>query len=539
MDPPHAHRPIEIAFEAARDHADPEGSLRLDLIVEPPSGRTLRLPAYRVDGRRWAARYASGEIGRHTYVSACSDRSDAGLHGVEGTVEVEPYTGDNPLYAHGPLRISSSGRHFEHDDGTPFFWLGDTWWMGLCRRLRWPEEFAELAEDRRRKGYTVVQIVAGLYPDMGAFDERGANEAGFPWEEDWRRIRPEYFDMADRRIERLVATGIVPCIVGAWGYYLSWLGHRKMQQHWRYLIARWAAYPVVWCVAGEANLPWYLAPGFPYDDRPAVTGWTEIAGYVRQLDPYRRPLSIHPTGLGRLSARGSIDDQGLLDFDMLQTGHGDRDSLGPTVDTLRWSYQAEPRMPVLNSEVTYEGILGRCHDDVQRLMFWTSILNGACGHTYGANGIWQMNGTETPYGASPHGGTYGPTPWREAMALPGSMQLAWARRLLERYRWWEMEPLPDTADYAEGLIARDDWHRPHAARIGDDLRIIYAPQAHRLRLRGLEGATWRATAWEPANGAEAHLGPIDATDGCAELSRPFTPDVLQPEQDWLLILERA
>ena len=65
----------------------------------------------------------------------------SGLDGLSGTVAVEPYRGQNPLFLHGPLRVAPDRRHFEHLDETPFFWLGDTWWMGLCRRLHWPDEF--------------------------------------------------------------------------------------------------------------------------------------------------------------------------------------------------------------------------------------------------------------------------------------------------------------------------------------------------------------------------------------------------------------
>jgi len=65
-----------------------------------------------------------------------------------------------------------------------------------------------LAADRKAKGFSVIQIVAGLYPDMRAFDPRGANEAGFPWEKDYSRIRPEYSDRADQRILYLVEQGI-------------------------------------------------------------------------------------------------------------------------------------------------------------------------------------------------------------------------------------------------------------------------------------------------------------------------------------------
>lgn len=530
----------EITFAAARPHENPSINVRLDVLFTSPRGELYRVPAFWAGGSTWKARYSSYEPGQHTYVSVCSVRDDAGLHGVEGALEVVPYEGDNRLYRHGPPVVSPNKRYLQHSDGTPFFWLADTWWMGLCKRLPWPEGFHILTADRKAKGFTVVQLVAGLYPDMGAFDERGANEAGFPWEPDWKAIRPEYFDRADERISHLVESGIVPCIVGAWGYYLPWLGPDKMKHHWRTVIARWGAYPVVWCVAGEANLPWYLVPGFPYDDRDQVTGWTDIAAFVRRTDPFNRLVSVHPTGLGRLSARGAIDDQQLLDFDMLQTGHGDRSSLGPTVETVRWSYVAEPTMPVLNSEVNYEGILGRCHDDVQRLMFWVCILNGACGHTYGANGIWQVNEPDRPFGNSPHGGTYGPTPWNEAMNLPGSSQLSRSKALLERYAWYEFKPHPEWATYEEGHEARDEWHVPHSAGISDQVRFIYVPQGHPVKLHHLGSLSWQARAYDLGLDREADLGTLrgDGT-GSATVVRPFPEDSQRAEQDWLLIIEKG
>src|SRR5579875_49517 len=134
-----------------------------------------------------------------------------------------PLTGVTILFL-STVRVASDQRYFEHTDGTHFLWLGDTWWMGLCHRLRWPEDFQKLAADRASKGFTVVQIVAGLYPDMPPFDPRGANEAGFPWEENYARINPHYFDMADLRIRELVDRGLAPCIVGCWGYFMIFMG---------------------------------------------------------------------------------------------------------------------------------------------------------------------------------------------------------------------------------------------------------------------------------------------------------------------------
>jgi hypothetical protein len=442
----------ELKFTATGRYADPFNEVTLDVAFTDPTDKTLVVPAFWAGGTTWNVRYASPVAGRHTFRTKCSRVDDAGLNGVVGEVVVTQYTGNNPLYARGPIRVAADKRRFEHADGTPFFWLGDTWWMGLCSRLRWPEDVKTLAADRRAKGFNVIQIVAGLYPDMHAFDPRGANEAGFPWTEKYRAIRPEYFDKADERLKYLVEEGFTPCIVGAWGYFMPWVGPEKMKQHWRYLIARYGAMPVVWCAAGEANLPWYLAKGFPYDDREQVKSWTEVMRFIRATDPFHRPLTIHPTGIGRLSARHATDDVSLLDFDMLQTPHGQADAVAPTLATVRESYADTPVMPVINGEAAYEMLMDSIPSKWTRRMFWLSVMSGAPGHTYGSNGIWQVNRKGQPHGPSPHhppdGAGYGRMAWDEAMNLPGSSQVGFGKKLFERYAWQTFMPQTDWANFA-------------------------------------------------------------------------------------------
>ncbi|HLK55311.1 MAG TPA: DUF4038 domain-containing protein [Chthonomonadaceae bacterium] len=527
-----SHVPIEIALTAETSYRDPVQEVTLDVLFTDPAGVVRRVPAFWAGGSIWKARYASPLPGTHTYHSECSVTTDRGLHGVEGHIEVTPYEGENPLFRHGPIRIADDRRHFAYTDGTPLFWLGDTWWMGLCHRLHWPEEFEQLTADRLAKGFNVIQIVAGLYPDMPAFDPRGANEAGFPWEQEYARIRPEYFDLADRRLMYLVQAGITPCIVGMWGYFLPWMGVERAKQHWRYLIARYGAWPVVWCVAGEANLPYYLTEGFPFDDREQVHGWTEVMRYVRATDPWRRPLSIHPTGLGRMTARGATDDETLLDFDMLQTGHGQRDALAPTVDTLRLSYDTEPRMPVFNSEVNYEALLDLFPAEVVRLTFWPSVLSGAAGHTYGANGIWQCNRRDEAHGASPHGGNYGRIPWDEAMHLPGSGQLGAAKRLLETYDWVALTPCPEGATWesTEGDPAR---FVPYAADLGPGVRMVYVPAARPIQVRQLQpNAAYRTLLFDPVAGTQESLSE-HRTDAQGDIVVNAPPH----GHDWVVVLE--
>jgi len=74
--------------------------------------------------------------------------------------------------------------------------------------------------------------VAGLPPLLlPNLHPIGANEAGLPWEANYERINPAYFDMADLRIQYLAEKGLMPCVFACWGYYLPAMGREKMQQH--------------------------------------------------------------------------------------------------------------------------------------------------------------------------------------------------------------------------------------------------------------------------------------------------------------------
>ena len=537
-----ANRVVELTFEADNPVADAFNTIDVDVTFTTPSGKVIRVPAFWAGGTTWRVRYASPDIGVHTYVSSCTRPDVKGLHQVSGKVQVVRYRGENFLYRHGPIRVAPDQRHFAYADGEPFFWLGDTWWMGLCERLKWPEEFQTLAEDRKAKGFTVIQVVAGLYPDMPAFDPRGKNEAGFPWTDDYSRIRPEYFDQADRRLNALVDHGLAPCVVMAWGYHLPWLGAEKMKQHVRYVMARYGALPVIWCMAGEVNLPYYLEKGFPRGGEKQTAGWEGIIKQARGWNGFGRLMTVHPTGIQPLSGRLLYKDQTLFDFDMLQTGHGQREVLAPTIRALRTSYAARPTMPVVNGEVSYEALSGTIPAEIPRLMFWTCMLSGAAGHTYGANGIWQLNRRDQPYGKSPHGGTYGPIPWDDAMRLPGSRQIGLGKQFLERYAWWRFEPHPEWAEWApepapepKPTAARNEFEVPYTAVIPGELRITYAPRPRPVRILSLEpGRSYTAAVFNPATGELSELGAAYADPSGTWTAKP--PAGLG--SDWVVVLKQ-
>ncbi|MBI2914474.1 MAG: DUF4038 domain-containing protein [Firmicutes bacterium] len=526
----------ELSMVSGKTYRDPFNEIEVDMAITDPNGEEQLVPAFWAGDNVWRVRFSTPLVGRHSYRTVCSDNSNQDLHGREGYLEVTPYIGSNRLLMHGRLRMSQDRRHLEHKDGTPFLWLADTWWMGLVKRLGWPEEFQMLAADRVAKGFSVIQIIAGLYPDMPPFDDRGANEAGFPWEQDYSRVNPAYFDMADLRIGWLVASGLVPCIVGCWGYFIDFAGVEAIRKHWRYLLARYGAYPVVWCMAGEVLMPYYLnekvrTPQGAEEYRVrARRDWSDVTRYLRSIDPYKHPITAHSGGGD--GSRNMVDED-LVDIDLLQTGHGDRESIPNTVRQVVRFSKEEPRIPVIDGEVCYEGIVEASRQEVQRFMFWACMLSGAAGHTYGANGIWQVNTKAQPFGPSPHGSSWGDTPWEEACKLPGSSHVGIGKRLLERYQWWRFEPHPE---WAEPHAGEENYVRPYAAGIPGEVRLLFIPGFAGLSaVKGIEpGVNYKAFYFDPKNGREYPLG--DVTPDSGGDWAPPKPVIFQ---DWVLVLERV
>jgi hypothetical protein len=435
---------FETSFETGKTYTNPFTDVDMHVVFRS-GDKQWTVPAFWAGGGKWTVRFAPPVQGEYTFRIQCSDQSNIELNGREQTLRVAAYTGTNPLLQHGFLQVSANKRHFEHADGTPFFWLGDTWWKGLCKRLTW-EGFQELTADRKAKGFSVVQIVCGPYPDEGLFEASWENEAGKPYEtKNFTVVNPAYFEYVDRRIRHLVEAGIVPAIVGGWGRGdcngMAMAGVDGIKRHWRNLIARYGAFPTIWIIGGESGGP----------------EWTEVARHVQEIDPYGHPVTIHPFH----SARQSVTDETVIDFDMLQTGHGDWEAARAAVPKLQAAYARIPVMPAMMGEYCYEGHMQTAFQDVQRYVFWATVLSGSAGHTYGAAGVWHASVEGDPGIAR----VYDFTTWKDGMNFPGSTQLALGKRLFEQHAWARFEPHPE-------------WTEPgcFAAGVPGEVRLIYLPR---------------------------------------------------------------
>lgn len=503
---------LEVGFASPRGYAKPFVDVAFDGVFAR-DGREWTVPAFWNGGRRWTVRFTPPETGSYMLRIRCSDPANPIGSAPPRTLEAVPYSGKSTLFRRGPISVAEDRRHFVHADGTPFLWLADTWWKCLANRLPW-SAFKTLAADRRAKGFTAIQIVCGPYPDEAMMEPRWANEGGLPYATlDFTEVNPRYFEYADRRIAHLVDQGLVPVIVGGWGRpqaggrsTLQQVGLAGFQRHWRHLIARYSAYPVVWIVGGEAR-----------DD---YGPWDELARTVRRLDPVGHPMCYHAPA----DPREAIRDNAVFDFDMVALGHEGLATAAATLAMLRSCRDRAPKRPVLCGEACYENHMQTNFADIQRHLFWTLMLGGAAGHTYGAAGIWQASVPGDP-GIDP---VYDWTPWHEGMVLPGSTQLGLGKRLLEEHPWHQFEPHSEWAESGS-----------HAAGIPGQVRFVYQPKRgiydwNGTVVHGLErGVPYRATYVDPATLRRFPAGETPVAGGTFHAPRLPSP------QDWLLVLEKS
>ena len=73
------------------------------------------------------------------------------------TAQEKSWQGPSVDFKHGNLKVSENKHFLMFEDGTPFFYLGDTGWE-LFHRLT-KEETEKYLENRRSKGFTVIQAV--------------------------------------------------------------------------------------------------------------------------------------------------------------------------------------------------------------------------------------------------------------------------------------------------------------------------------------------------------------------------------------------
>lgn len=384
--------------------------------------------------REWIVRFAPDKTGVWSYKIEFAD----GILAATGEIEGIEYSGDNPLYTHGFLKVSDNNRYLVYNDGTPFFWLADTHWLALGGRERLYESnsplfktmFHGMADYRANQGYTVYQMNFFASASGDCDGACTSNEGGNMWQDEpFGTINPDFFKNTDIRINYLASKGIVSCLGIDWGRYITsenLEGYRKITS---YIIARYSALPVVWFVAGEfgGSAEWKL--------------WNEIGKIFEAEDAYSHVTTIHGNGENFVNDPTKNDtnadvfrDEKWFDMVMIQTGH-----LPKLLERNVWRYYYDrtPTKPLLESEQAYEGIW-EVREPHTRQQAYLAIMHGSFGITYGAEGVWDATYDTNDYHQVVR--PWWPIPWYDAVLLPGATQFGYIRKAFESLSWWKLEP---------------------------------------------------------------------------------------------------
>jgi len=202
---------FEAVFESATAYSNPVQEASLTAAFTSPRGEKFTVPGFWDGGKIWRARFLPTGPGKWKFETTCSDKANKGLHGQTGEFTATAARTNNPLALHGPIRVSNDGRYFEHADGTPFFWLGDTAWNGAL--LSTEPEWAQYIKERRRQKFTVVQFVTTQWRAAPEGDEY--KQMAFTGS-DKITINPAFFQRLDEKVDALNRAGLVAAPVLLW-----------------------------------------------------------------------------------------------------------------------------------------------------------------------------------------------------------------------------------------------------------------------------------------------------------------------------------
>jgi hypothetical protein len=436
-------------------------------------------------------------------------------------------------WKHGRLHTTSDGHYLQYEDGTPFFWLGDTGWE-LFHRLTLPEIAAYL-DNRAAKGFNVIQAVA-----LAEFDgQRKPNRYGQVPLSGLDPTHPNdvYFTVIDSTVRMAMTRNMFIGLLPTWGDKVTpnWgagpviFDSINAYTYGKWIGARYKKFPnIIWILGG---------------DRPAVRDssdwrpiWRQMAKGITDATDHHCIITYHPWG-GSNSTSQWIHNEPWLDINMFQSGHGSGH------DVACWELVTRdrallPTKPTLDGEPNYEDHPvnpwpkwnpenGRFRDYDVRKQCYRSVFAGACGVTYGHHAVWQFMSERDEAINYPDRG------WVNAMDRPGAFQVGYLRRLLESRPMTARTPDPSLIMLGQG----DKGQHIEAFRSADNsYAMIYLPVGKTVTIRTGFIRSQKILAWwfNPRNAVAQKIGLIDNN-----AVHDFTPPALGEENDWVLVLDDA
>ncbi|MEM8831517.1 MAG: DUF4038 domain-containing protein [Cyanobacteria bacterium P01_G01_bin.19] len=428
------------------------------------------------------------------------------------------------------LRIDDSQRFLVRADGSPFVWIGDTFWLfsKLTRQQR-----IQLLDDRQSKGYNVVMIRVG----MG--NEKVDEPIGFEG-----NLEPieSHFQEIDHLVAEANQRGMYVAIATGWWQIIQDYDATALYNFGKFIGDRYKDNNnVIWLSAGESG-------GHLRRQKLDLERVRSLVRGIRDGDTGNKLLTIH----GDFERGTSISPMNtLVDFNNWQTSQWCCPDDLPRKDERNWTvwqaitydYQQSPTKPTLDIEAWYEntnlgGGTPAAPFNIRRRAYF-SIFAGGFGHSYGGSGVWDAMAD-----------------FDRALQLEGSVQIGYLSQLLHALGSDFLKLRP-----AQSIIVRgqsDDYDRHIQATMANDgsYGLVYTAgqRDFALDLSSFNTESISAMWFNPRTNelSSQRLLRRETTDACCEPNRLCALTVGQstvtkgsevnfttPEQgDWVLVLGR-
>lgn len=392
----------------------------------------------------------------------------------------------------GPIQVSDNGRYFVDQDGKPFFWLGDTQWE-LFRSFT-PEEAEMILENRRAKGFTIIQVML-----TGTGDGTKPNLIGHkPWLHNDPSIPNEdYF----RNVDAILQLGYQKGLVFVLGVF-----HQVQTSHITPANAR--AY-AKWIAKRYRDMPNIIWTMYPKAEQEFVPVLRELAAGLQEGDEGKHVICVHPDPSPASSS--FIHNESWLSFNMIQTwAYYDLICEMVTSD-----YRLTPAKPAVMAEGAYEG--GAEYGFpvtplmVRRQAYWSYLSGGH--HSYGHNDCWRVLPT-----------------WGTALDAPGAYQMGVLKKLFTDLQWWKL--VPDQSIFAENCSEHVCLNAAARSCCGDwVMAYLGSPTAVSINMSKITASDVVSALWvDPMSGSQMEIGSYPNTG-----TRSFSPP--NEWEDAILLLE--
>ncbi len=430
---------------------------------------------------------------------------------------------------HGRVAVHPENRFLMYEDGTPFFWLGDTAWQMIHRHTLASARI--YMTDRAMKGFNVLQTVC--LAEHGGLSSPNANGDWAFLDEEYTQPNDKYFDHIEALVDLADSLGITIGLLPTWGdkFNLKWGPgpvifdtEEKAENYGKYVGKRFGQKKnIIWILGGDRP-----ADGCEHIVRAMARG---IAIGISGKEDYSTCLmTYHPWG--GTSCSKWFTDEPWLDFYMQQNGHPYD---VPLWDRILADYNhTEPTRPVLDGEPLYDEHAidfdmkknGVSTDYHTRRYFYHEVFSGACGHTFGSTGVWQVY---DPDKYKPAGDVF--TRWEESLGRIASYQMGYGKELMLSRPYFTRIPdqsmLLEAYDHLDRITATRDRDRTYA--------FIYTERGKPIQVdlttigKGEEVTVW----WfDVRSGRSIPLGNFKRVE-----SAVFTPRTQGAGNDWVLVID--